>query len=228
MDTRNLIIEINAKNEIVRNARGRLTVLATLDEKTKTLYWKDSDARDNFHKGVAAFLEAEKIVVETSLLDGQKPDVVPANAPAQPQMHFMQGDLTPAWLEWLMKYKPVEFTNRMGVHLLPVEQGQTESKDIRERWLRADVVRTDSRPVEGTHGGEYLSTRFKAKDQIIARRRSHLTFEPKEIDRGDTPEQQAEPYDDPYTPDKLDRLDKKGDIEIVWKRHAAASAGSQF
>lgn len=228
MDTRNLVLEINDKDEIVRIARGRQSVIATLDTKNKTIYWTDAEVRDNYHKGVGAFLEAEKIAVEIQMLKGQTPDQVPKNAPPPPPMHFMQGDLTPAYLDWLMKYKPVQFTNQMGVHLIPLEAGQTEPKDIRERWLRADVVRTDSRPLPETHGGEYLSTRFKQKDQIIARRKSHLTFEPKEIDRGDTPEQQAEPFDDPYTPDKLERLDKKGDIEIVWKRHAAASAGAQF
>lgn len=228
MDPRNLILEINEKSEIVRIARGRQSPIARLDEKAKTIYWRDADVRDSFHKSVASFLEAEKITVETQLLEGQKADVLPNNAPPAPPMHFMQGDLTPAFLEWLMKWKPVEFTNRMGVHLIPLQPGEKEPADIRERWQRADVVRTDSRPLPETNGGEYLSTRFKMKNQIIARRRSHLTFEPKEIDRGDSPEQQAEPYDDPYTPDKLERLDKQGKIEIVSKRHAAASAGSIF
>lgn len=228
MDERTLVLELNEKSEIIRIHRGRQTPIARLDETAKTLFWKNADYRDGFHKSVAAFLEAEKIAIETFLLDGQKPDVVPKNAPPAPEMHFMQGDLTPAYIEWLMKYKPVEFTNRMGVHLRKLEPGEKEPTDIRELWVRADVVRTDSRPLPETFGGEYLSTRFRIRDQIIARRRSHLTFEPKEIDRGDTPEQQAQPYEDPYTPEKLDRMDKKGDIEIVWKRHAAASAGAQF
>lgn len=228
MATSNLVLEINDKNEIIRVARGRQSAIARIDQPNKTIIWKDAEMQGAFHKSVDAFLEAEKIHIETVLMEGQKADVVPKNAPAAPAMHKMQGDLTPAFLEWEMKYRPISFQNRLGVQLRKLKDGEAAPADPRDLWIRADVIRTDSRPKEETKGGEYISTRFKMKDQIIARRRSHLTFEPKEIFKGDSAAEQAEPYEDPYTPEKLDRMDKKGDIEIVWRRHAAASAGSNF
>ena len=224
----NLVLEITEKNEIIRIARNRQTPIARIDSATKTLYWRDPEQHAAFRKSVDAFLESEKIIVETVLMEGQNPDVVPKNAPPPPVMHFMQGDCTPTYVEWLEKWKPVDFQNRFGVYLLPLEEGQKQPADPRERWLRADVIRTDSRPIEETHGGEYLATRFKMKDQIIARRATHITFTKKEIFKGDKPTDQVIPYDDPYAPKKLDAMEKRGDIEIVYRRHAAASAGSNF
>ena len=224
----NLVLEINANEEIVRISRNRAYPIARLDRETKTLFWKNAEDQAAFHKSVDAFLESEKIVVETVLLEGQKPDVVPKNAPPAPPIHFMQGDCTPAYVEWLMKWKPIDFQNRFGVYVRTLVEGEKMPDDPRDLWLRADVIRTDSRPIEETHGGEYLATRFKMKQQIIARRKTHLTFEKKEIFKGDQPADQAIPYDDPYTPKRLESMEKKGEIEIVYRRHAAASAGSAF
>ena len=228
MAQQNLVLDINGKDEITRIARDRATVIARLDRAAKTLYWKDADLQEAYHKSVEAFLTVEKIKIDTVLLEGQLPDQVPTNAPPPPEMHFMQGDCTPAFLEWLIKWKPIDFQNRYGVYVRALKAGETPPKDPRDLWMRADVIRTDSRPLPETKGGEYLATRFKMKDQIIARRKTHLTFEKKEIWKGDEPKDQVIPYDDPYTPDKLDRMEKKGDIEVVYRRHAAASAGSIF
>lgn len=228
MSTSNLVLELNDKDEILRIARGRQSVIARIDTPNKTIYWRDPEIQAAFHKSVDAFLEAEKIHIDTVLMEGQKPDIVPKNAAPPPAQHKMQGDLTPAFLEWEMKFRPISFQNRMGVQLRKLKEGEEAPKDPRDLWVRTKVIRTDSRPKEGTHGGEYISTRFTMENQIIARRRSHLTFEPKEIYRGDSPSEQAEPYVDPYTPDKLEKMRTKGEIDIVWQRHAAASAGSNF
>lgn len=228
MATPNLVLELNEKDEIVRIARGRQSVIARLDTATKTLVWKDDDTQGAFHKSVDAFLEAEKIHVDTILMEGQKPDVLPKNSPPAPPMHKMQGDLTPAFLEWEMKWKPISFQNRMGVKLRKLKEGEPAPKDPSDLWVRAKVIRTDSRPKEGTHGGEYISTRFTMDNQIVARRRSHVTFEPKEIYRGESEMDQAEPYQDPHSEKELERMEKRGDIEVVWRRHAPASAGSAF
>jgi len=228
MAQQNLVLDINVKDEITRIARDRATVIARLDRAAKTLYWKDADLQEAYHKSVDAFLVTEKIRIETVLLEGQTPDQVPANAPGAPEQHFMQGDCTPGFVEWLLKWKPVDFQNRFGVYLRPLKAGEAQPKDPRDLWLRADVIRTDSRPLPETKGGEYLATRFKMKNQIVARRKTHITFEKKEIFKGDEPKDQVIPFDDPYTPDKLDRMEKRGEIEIVYKRHAAASAGSIF
>lgn len=228
MATPNLVLEITPENNIVRIARGRQTPIARLDPEAKTMYWKDQDMQASYRKSVDAFLEAEKITITTVLMEGQDPDVVPKNAPPQPAMHNMQGDCTPAYVEWLLRWKPIDFQNRFGVYLTPLKEGEKEPEDPRDRWVRAEVIRTDSRPIEETKGGEYLATRWKEKNQIIARRKTHLTFEKKEVFKGDQPNDQAIPFEDPYTPKKLEQREKKGEIELVYRRHAAASAGSNF
>ena len=231
MATPNLLLDINDKQEIVhiRGVNGaRRQVIAKLDPERKTIFWEDAETQWNYRKSVEAFLSAEKIKITTTLLKGQKADEIAKNAPPRPALHKMQGSLTPANVDWMFKYAPIEFQNTLGVEVRPLKEGEVPPADARDLWVRADVIRTDSRPVEETKGGEYLSTRFKMKNQIIARARTHLTFERKEIFRGDTAAEQAEPYEDRYKPKDLEQLEKRGDIEIVWKRHAAASAGSSF
>lgn len=226
-----VILDITDKQELVRihGVNGnRKTTLARLDPEKKTIYWESQDLRGTFRKSVDAYLANEKIEILTSLLKGQEPDKIPASAPARPKMHLMQGTHTPALIDWLFKYAPIEFQNTYEVELKPLAEGEKPPADPRDRWVRADVIRTDSRPVEETHGGEYISTRFKMKNQIIARARTHLTFDRKEIFRGDKATDQAEPYEDRYTPKMIEQMDRKGEIEIVWRRPSAASALSNF
>jgi hypothetical protein len=239
MATPNIVLDINDKHELVRvhgiNG-GRKTVLARLDPPGNytTIYWKDAEMRDSYHKSVEAYLTNEKVNITTVLMEGQKPDVISPKAPPPPEMHPLQGDLTPAYVEWMLKWAPIKFQNVLGVKLKKLKEGEEPPKDPRDLWVRADVIRTDSRPRPGTNGGEYMSTRFKARDQIIARRSSHLTFTEKEIlkeqrdSNGDLVQVTVEPYEDRYSPELIDKMEKKGDIEVVWRRHAAASAGSSF
>lgn len=238
MATPQIILDINDKNEVVRihgiNA-SRRTVLAKIDAENATLYWKSTDTRDSYHKSVLPYLENEKVPIKLILMEGQKPDVIPAGAPPCPEMHSMQGDLTPAYLDWLKQYSPIKFQNTLGVELRRLDPGEKEPADPRKMWLRSDVIRTDSRPKPGTRGGEYVSTRFIQRDQIIARRASHCTFTKKEILKqerdvdGNLVEATAPPpYEDRYNPDILERMEKRGDIEVVWRRAAAASSTSNF
>ena len=226
MSDPNLILQFNDKGEIVRVHRGRPTVIAKLEGATLT--WTNEEFQSKFRKPLDAFLSAEGIKVETTLLAGQKPDVVPADAPPAPAMHRMQGELTPKYLEWLMKWKPIAFQNLLGVELRALEAGEKAPSNPRDLWVRADVVRTDTRPTPESAGGTYVSTKFRMADQIIARRQSHLTFTRKEIYRGDTAAEQAEPFDDPHHPETLRRLATQGKAEIVNVKHAAATAGSNF
>lgn len=228
MDNRNLVLEINAKNEIIRIARGRQSVLALLTPDGKTLTWKDANLQGIYRSSVDAFLTAEGISVETVLLEGQKADVVPDTAPSAPKMHKMQGDLTPDYLEWLMKWKPIAFQNQMGVYLRPLAEGETPPKDPRDLWERAKVARTDTRPDPASQGGMYVSTRFAMENQIIARRASHLTFTKQEIFRGQDDVEQAEPVQDPHHPATLHKMAAQGKAEILSVKTASASAGSVY
>jgi pyruvate/2-oxoglutarate/acetoin dehydrogenase E1 component len=64
MDNRNLILELNPKNEIIRIARGRQSVLALLSEDNKTLTWENANLQGTFRTSVDSFLEAEGISAE--------------------------------------------------------------------------------------------------------------------------------------------------------------------
>jgi hypothetical protein len=191
--------------------------------------------RDMYHKSVEAYLPTQNIHITTRLIEGQHPDIIDKKAPPRPKQHKMQGDLTPAELEWCLRYAPVEFENRLGVKLRELEKGEEKPTDPRDMWVRANVVRIVNQPVEGTNGGEYLSVKFTAKDQIIARRASHITFTEKEIYKerkdpitGKLVEELVDPYDNVYAHDVLQEMERKGDIKILWKRPGAASAGSIF
>ena len=233
-------LDISDKHEIVLLHgvnRNRPVILARLDPPGgyDTIFWKSDELRDKFHKSVEAFLFSEEITIKTILMEGQKPDVISPKAPPRPAQHRMQGDLTPSYLEWLLKWAPIEFQNVMGVVLKKLGAGQTYSEDPRENWMRSDVVRNYMQPTPGTRGGEYLSVRFIERDQIIARRASHLTFTLNEVYRegpkdadGNPTQITTDPYEDRYAPDQLEKLEKAGIIEVVWKRPGAASAGSIF
>ncbi len=233
-------LDITDKHELILLHgvnKGRRTTLARLDPPGgyNTIFWQSRELRDLYHKSVAAFLPTQNILIRTHLIDGQKPDIIPKNAPPRPAQHKMQGDLTPSELDWVEKYAPIEFENRMGVKLKKLAQGETPPTDPRELWVRADVVRIHVQPLLPTKGGEYLSVKFIARNQIIARRSSHLTFTEKEILKesrdpatGEMVQVTAEPYEDRYSPDLLEKMEKNEKIEVVWKRHAAATAGSIF
>ena len=234
-------IDITDKHEVVLLHgvnQGRRTILAKLDPPGgyTTIYWESEELRDKYHKSVAAFLFAEEITISTTLMKGQKPDTISPKAPPRPKLHLLQGDLTPDYLEWLLKWAPIEFENTLGVRKRVLAQGETYSEDPRENWRREDVIRNFTQPVPGKKGSEYISTRFKQRDQIIARRATHLTFTEKEILRegeldpetGKPVEITVEAYKDVYSPEALEKMEKKGDIEVVWKRPGAATAGARF
>ncbi len=228
MDNRNLILEINPKNEIIRIARGRQSVLAQLSEDNKTLTWENASLQGTYRSSVNSFLEAEGIRIETILLKGQKADVVPANAPPCPAMHKLQGEMTPDYLEWLQKWKPVAFQNLMGVECRDLEPGEKEPKDIRDLWRRETVVRSDTRATPESAGGRMITTKFSMENQIIAQRRSHLTFTPDEINRGDGEPEEIIPFKDPHHPERLIEMERKGQVKILIRKNSTASAGSGF
>jgi hypothetical protein len=239
MAEKNTELDITDKHELVLLHginKGRQTVLARLDPPGKydTLYWLTRELRDNYHKSVTAYLPTQNIRIETFLIEGQKPDVIPSKAPAEPKMHPMQGDLTPDYLEWLLKWAPIRFENTLGVYLRDLDDGEEAPKDPRDRWLRDTVVRTVNQPVEGTNGGQYLSTKFTVENQIIARRASHLTYTKKEIYRekrgvdGEMEQVTHEPFRNVYAHDTLEQMEKQGKIKVLSKRPGVASAGSVF
>ena len=232
-------LDITDKHELVLLHglnKGRRTVLARLDPPGgyTTIFWVSRELRDIHHKSVTAYLPTQNIKITTQLIEGQKPDVIPQKAPPEPKLHPLQGDLTPDYLDWLLKWAPVRFENTLGVYLRDVEAGEKPPADPRELWVRDTVVRTINQPVEGTNGGQYLSTKFTAEDQIIARRASHLTFTKNEIYKerrgpdGEMEQVTHEPFRSVYAHDQLEKMEKQGAIKVLSKRPGVASAGSAF
>ena len=237
-------LDITDKDELIlllglnQNRRitlGRLAPPGNDGKAYHTLFWADEELRDKYHKSVDAYLFSQDIAVKTFLVEGQKPDVISPKATLRPMMHPMQGDLTPKVLEWLLKWAPIEFENVLGVKKRALQKGETYSEDPRENWRRETVVRNVTQPVPGKKGGEYLSVRFVEEDQLIARRATHLTFTEKEIYRegprdadGNETQITVEAYDDIYSPDMLEKMEKAGKIRVLWKRPGAASATSAF
>ena len=235
-------IDINDKGEVILMLginRARQIILARLEKALgaayDTIYWKSEDLRDKYHKSVEAFLTTEEITIGTTLMEGQKADVVSPKAPPRPTLHKMQGDLTPDFLEWLVKWAPIEFENTLGVRKRKLKAGESYDEDPRENWMRSDVVRNVTNPTPGTKGGEYLSVRFIQRNQLIARRATHLTFTEKEIYRegpkdaeGNPTQITVEPYKDIYDFALLEKMEKAGKIEVLWKRPGAATAGSMY
>ncbi len=232
-------LDINDKHQLVLLHglnKGRQTVLARLHPAGgyHTIFWVNRELRDNYHKSVTAYLPTQNIHLTNHLIEGQTPDIVSPKAPPEPKLHPLQGDLTPDYLDWLLKWAPVRFENTLGVYLRDLEKGEEPPKDARDLWVRDTVVRSVNQPVEGTNGGQYLSTKFKADNQIIARRASHLTFTKKEIYRekrgadGEMEQVTNEPYKNVYAHDLLEKMEKQGTITVLSKRPGVASAGSVF
>jgi hypothetical protein len=232
-------LDVNKKDQLVLLRginRDRQTILARLDPPGgyQTIYWVSRELRDTYHKSVAAFLPTLDIHIVNHLIEGQVPDVVPAKAPPEPKLHPLQGDLTPDYLDWLYKWAPVRFENTLGVYLREFKQGEEKPSDPRECWVRDTVVRTVTQPVEGTNGGQYLTTKFTAEEQIIARRASHLTFTKKEIYRerrgadGEMEQVTTEPFKNVYSHETLERMEKNNSIRVLSKRPGTASAGAAF
>ena len=202
--------------------------MAVLSEDNKTLTWENANLQGTYRTSVDSFLEAEGIRIETVLLKGQEPDVVPASAPPPPTLHKMQGDLTPDYQEWLMKWKPIAFQNLMGIETRELEPGEKAPKDPRTLWRRETVVRSDTRATPESAGGRMITTRFAMENQIIARRKSHLCFTADEINRGDGEPEEIVPFKDPHHPERLIDMERKGQVKILLRKNSTASAGSGF
>lgn len=241
----NIVFEVSDKNElfIILGVNGaRRNLLAKLDIPNGYIFWKDEDVRDTYEPSAYAWLAGQKMPMTASFIDGQVPDKRPANAPPPPAMHLLQGSKTPAYLDDLLKYEPIKLENLLGIKLKPGVDRLKRSSDPRQDWLRANVTRTITGPTSESRGGVHDSIRFIAENQIIARHKSHITFIEREIHRpgpvdadGNPTEITADPFVDVYADLKRRVKDPGsydvkglGKVEVLWKRHAAATAGAQF
>ena len=108
---------------------------------------------EKFRSSTIRWLNAEELEVKTILMEGDTPDEPKANIPKAPKMDPRFGDKTPAYVEWLRKYKPKEFRARYGI--------------------KGDGTVLKSRKVSDGNGG--LTTETYEVHATLARRKIHLT-----------------------------------------------------
>lgn len=137
--------------QITRTDLNGPEVLCTLDG--DVIVWRNEKLR-KFHAPVVRFLNDEGIKFSTYRVEGQEKDTVDeSKIPPAPKKSRRFGDKTPEYVEWLKRYKPVEYNNRYGIKG-PGQVTKTEHiKDARGR----PVVR-----------------KYK-QDAILSTRKTHLT-----------------------------------------------------
>jgi hypothetical protein len=106
---------MDANGNITRTDKDSSTIVARYEKATKTVRVIQEWAK--FRPAVIRWLNQEEIPIDAILLEGDKPDVVPAGVdiPPRPKMTPQEGDKTPAVVEWYRKYKPNEFKARYGI-----------------------------------------------------------------------------------------------------------------
>lgn len=139
---------------IVRSDGKNDTDMATLRD--GKLEYADKTARKNYHTQVARYLNDENIPFDGSVsIAGEGTDEeAEGKIPKAPKQTIEQGDKTPAYVEWLKKYKPKEFEARYGI--------RGEGK----------VVKT--RKVEDARTGRPKTEEYTI-DATLADRKTHLT-----------------------------------------------------
>ena len=138
--------------EITRTDKDSTIVVAKYDRTTKIVRIVEQWAK--FRPAVIRWMNAEELKIESILLEGDKPDVIPAaGIPPRPKMTIQEGDKTPAVVEWYRKYKPAEYRARYGI--------------------KGDGVVTKTK-VEFNEKGEKVKVPYQV-EATLAQRKTHLT-----------------------------------------------------
>jgi hypothetical protein len=156
---------LNEQNQVVRTKGTDETVLATFGEAGALHY--ESAATRKFHPQVLKFIEDEKIpfnpdavtvtdddVQGTESIDDEHTPEFNAGIPKPPKKTIESGDKTPAYVDWLQKYKPKTYAQKYGI----VGEGQvTKYKD--------GFDPNTGRPIKVA----------KTEDATLSRRKTHRT-----------------------------------------------------
>jgi hypothetical protein len=139
---------------IVRSDGKNDTDMATLRD--GKLEYADKTARKNYHTQVVRYLNEENTPFDGTIsIAGEGTDPEPdEKLPKPPKQTIEQGDKTPAYVEYLKKYKPKEYEARFGI--------RGEGKVVKVR--RVEDPRTGRPKSE-----EYVV------DATLADRKTHLT-----------------------------------------------------
>lgn len=136
-------------NDIVRSDKDGEQVVATIKSGVVRLV----PEYVTYRRQIVGYLNGEGMEVKSVIMDGDDVDDV-SNIPPAPKKNPRLGDKTPAYVEWVKKYKPSEFKARYGI----VGQGTVKKQ------------RTFIDPETGEKKAEHYDV-----EATIAYRKTHLT-----------------------------------------------------
>lgn len=103
---------LTAGGDVTRTDKDSTIVVAKYDAEKGIVYLVPEWAK--FRPAIVRWLNQEEYPVKTILLEGDRPDPS-KNIPKAPRKDPQFGDKTPAFVEWLRKYKPNEYKARYGI-----------------------------------------------------------------------------------------------------------------
>lgn len=180
--------ELLENGDVVRNVKGRPSVLAHYEEEDGHLEFVSvyMDERYRIQVQRAITEDTEGMASNKRILSygikGRERDEVKTNEPQRPKADRMLGDKTPAVVDWFFKWRPKEAYVRYGVQL------NTATNEPVIAHCRRVELRIGENPKDGTVQQTEAVT--ENKEGIIARRATHRTFLKEEIvgaDQGEIP-----------------------------------------
>lgn len=163
----NVQFDLLEDNTITRQ-EGTLAPVTVATLNGKQIEYADEDARKLYGPAVVQFLTDENIPFDTDqitvagtegadLVADENSDEFNASIPKPPRQNIRQGDKTPAYVEWLQKYKPNTFKQKYGI----IGRGK---------------IRTEVRSPDPLTGRERIS--YVEEEALLSRRKTHLTSLP--------------------------------------------------
>jgi len=183
--------ELTDDGKIVRNYKGKQTVLGHYDEETKHLEFENKETSIKYRSQILTVIGADGEgthssgrVIRTMSVKGEKKDEPKGNIPPRPKMDPNLGDATPAFVEWLFKYYPKDAYIRYGVKL--DSNGEPIRTAVRRKLIEIiDNRNSDDDNLEEIKVGAKSWTKgpitqgariISQPDGMIASRATHLTF----------------------------------------------------
>lgn len=153
------------------------------DPKKQIVYFKSQTMLHKFKTGVVTFLASNEMLVRSFQREDMKADApLSKNIPPRPKKDPMQGDKTPAVVEWYFKYRFNEFCARYGVFL---DQNKEPVKYNGRVSFMEPIWR--DRPGDGEKEfiGEVRRPMDGEKpivvtDALVSQSKTHLTYLPSE------------------------------------------------
>jgi hypothetical protein len=151
---------------ITRTDKDSTTVIAVYEKDTATVVFESKELL-KFRSPTLQFLNDEQVPYKALAMKGAKRDVVDdSTIPPAPKQTIEAGDKTPAFVEWMKRYKPEEYAIRYGI------RGEGEIQQV--HYTKNE--KTGKREAHVT-----------TKTAMIADRKTHLTEKP-EANDGEAPQ----------------------------------------